>query len=112
MDRFRRWMCTAVMVALLASLAATPVMAKNRTITGRGIEQPGGDPGLDATGEPDMPSGGGLPRGEFDSGELRLRVLIAAIQVGVRQATGRWIEEDTLRCGLRVLGLSKGYSNE
>lgn len=112
MDRFRRLLCTAVMLALLTSLAATPVMAKNRTITGRGIEQPGEGPGLDATGEPDMPSGGGLPRDQFDPPELRLRVLIAAIQIGVRQATGRWIQEDALLCGLRALGLSKGYSNE
>ena len=81
MDRFRRWIGTAVALALLTSLAVTPVMAKGRTITGRGIEQPDEGPGLDATGEPDTGSGG-LPRiGQVLDMlfNLRVRVLLGAV---------------------------------
>lgn len=90
MDRFRRLLCTAVMLALLTSLAATPVMAKNRTITGRGIEQPGEGPGLDVTGDPE-PGGGGLPRMWADSKQtiylmellLRTNLELLSIELGI-----------------------------
>lgn len=96
MDRFRRLLCTAVMLALLTSLAATPVMAKNRTITGRGIEQPGEGPGLDATGEPDDGGGSGLPREQLGLRSPRLIAVAISIQLAVYRATGITLEVDWL----------------